>query len=85
MDGRDGLLLWTLGGAGVLFLYAAYSKQHPGTVLAKTLNTGAPAAPPPVVFKPQQAAPVFQSRLAPTTRDPSASTPLLRIPGTINA
>lgn len=86
MDGRDGLLLWTLGGAGVLFLYAAYSKQHPGTVLAKTLNTGAPAAaresaPGPPVPK---VAPAFQTRLTPATRDPYAATPLLKIPGTIN-
>jgi hypothetical protein len=87
MDGRDGLLLWVLGGAGVLFLYAAYSKQHPGAVLAKTLNTGAPAAresapggPVPKV----PTAPAFQSRLAPTIPDPYAATPNLRIPGTVN-
>jgi hypothetical protein len=41
MGGRDGLLLWVLGGAGVLFLYAAYTKQHPAAVLSKTLGTGA--------------------------------------------
>jgi len=88
MDGRDGLLLWVLGGAGVLFLYAAYSKQHPGAVLAKTLNTGAPAQVTPPgpekVFRPLQAVPAFQTRLTPTTRDPYAATPLLRIPGTVN-
>lgn len=86
MDGRDGLLLWVLGGAGVLFVYAAYSKQHPGAVLAKTLNTGAPAAAPGIttVFTPLTVQPAFLSRLAPTTPDPYASTPLLRIPGTVN-
>lgn len=50
MDGKDGLILWTLGGAGVLFLYAAWSKKSPRAVLASTLGTPAPSAP--------QAAPV---------------------------
>lgn len=44
MSGRDGLLLWVLGGAGVLFLYAAYTKQHPAAVLSKTLGTAPEAA-----------------------------------------
>jgi len=44
MGGRDGLLLWVLGGAGVLFLYAAYTKQHPAAVLAKTLGTAPDAS-----------------------------------------
>lgn len=50
MDGKDGLILWTLGGAGVLFLYAAYTNKSPKTVLAATLGTPVPvssAAPSP--------------------------------------
>jgi hypothetical protein len=48
VDGKDGLILWTLGGAGVLLLYAAYSNKSPRTVLAKTLGTvPAEAAPSP--------------------------------------
>lgn len=90
MDGREGLLLWTLGGAGVLFLYAAYSKQHPGAVLAKTLGTPPPAPAPatgssavgpmPAAIQggPQQVAPAFYS--AP---DPYAGLNT-RIPGTVN-
>lgn len=52
MGGRDGLLLWVLGGAGVLFLYAAYTKQHPAAVLSKTLGTDAAATPAPVLGPP---------------------------------
>ena len=48
MDGKDGLILWTLGGAGVLFLYAAYSNKSPRTVLASTLGTATAAAAAPV-------------------------------------
>ena len=44
MDGKDGLILWTLGGAGVLLLYSAYANKSPRTVLASTLGTPAPAA-----------------------------------------
>ena len=43
MDGKDGLILWTLGGAGTLLLYAAYANKSPRTVLANTLGT----TPPP--------------------------------------
>lgn len=46
MDGKDGLILWTLGGAGVLLLYSAYANKSPRTVLASTLGT-APAADAP--------------------------------------
>lgn len=47
MDGKDGLILWTLGGAGVLLLYAAYANKSPRAVLASTLGTPAAAAPSP--------------------------------------
>lgn len=46
MDGKDGLILWTLGGAGVLFLYAAWAKKSPRAVLASTLGAPAPAPAP---------------------------------------
>lgn len=45
MDSQGGLVVWILGGAGVLFLYAAYSKQHPAAVLGKTLGTAAGTSP----------------------------------------
>lgn len=50
MNTQNGLLLWVLGGAGVLFLYAAYKNQNPQTILlnhlqgtatGKTANPGA--------------------------------------------
>lgn len=47
MDGKDGLILWTLGGAGVLLLYSAYANKSPRTVLASTLGTAPAAAPSP--------------------------------------
>lgn len=43
MDGKNGLILWVLGGAGILFLYSAYTKKSPQAVLASTL--GGPLAP----------------------------------------
>lgn len=33
MAGRDGLILWVLGGAGTLFIYAAYKNETPQSVL----------------------------------------------------
>lgn len=96
MNGQDGLILWVLGGAGTLFLYAAYTKQHPGTVLAKTLGTVDPA-PKAAPLDPSAGIDVKLNKALP----PSAgidvklkkplltggytSNPRLYIPGTINA
>jgi hypothetical protein len=54
VDGKNGLILWTLGGAGVLFLYSAYAKQSPQAVLTRTLGV-APATPAthPVLLEPR--------------------------------
>jgi len=93
MNSRDGLLLWVLGGAGILFLYAAWSKQHPADVLGKTLGTK-PTAPdvpagsaPPVHGGPAtvQPAAAFTSRLPVPVPDAYATVPQLHIPGTWNA
>lgn len=40
MKGADGLILWVLGGAGVLFLYAAYKNRSPQDVLTGYLSPG---------------------------------------------
>lgn len=47
MDGKDGLILWTLGGAGILFLYAAYTKKSPQAVLVATLGAPVPVPASP--------------------------------------
>jgi hypothetical protein len=49
MGGKDGLLLWILGGTGTLFIYAAYKNQTPQTLLLGHLGqtvTPAPIAKP---------------------------------------
>ena len=51
MDGKDGLILWTLGGAGVLFLYSAYANKSPRTVLATTLGAKPPTEINPVLHE----------------------------------
>lgn len=48
MDGKNGLILWTLGGAGTLLLYSAYAKKSPAAVLSSTLGV-APAASPAAI------------------------------------
>ena len=45
MNTQNGLLLWVLGGAGVLFLYAAYKNQNPQTILANHLQGTAVSNP----------------------------------------
>lgn len=92
MESRDGLLLWVLGGAGILFLYSAWSKQHPAAVLGKTLGTATSTAPAPTpapglapgtITVP--ALPNFSSRLPAPVPNAYATAPQLHIPGTWNA
>jgi hypothetical protein len=40
MDGKNGLILWILGGTGILFLYSAYKAKSPQAVLLEHLNPG---------------------------------------------
>jgi hypothetical protein len=47
MDGKNGLVLWILGGTGVLFLYSAYKAKSPQAVLLEHL--GAKSSTVPVV------------------------------------
>lgn len=37
MDGKSGLILWVLGGTGVLLMYSAYKNRKPQEVLAAHL------------------------------------------------
>lgn len=46
MDGKNGLILWILGGTGVLFLYSAYKAKSPQEVLLTHLGA---ASKTPVV------------------------------------
>ena len=48
MDGKNGMILWVLGGAGILFLYSAYKAKSPQEVLRNSLNgaTGPQTATP---------------------------------------
>lgn len=78
MDSQGGFIAWILGGAGVLFLYAAYSKQHPAAVLSKTL--GAAAVPAPLPRESASGGPVPGS--AGTGRESADGGP---IPGSRNA
>lgn len=45
MDSNRGMILWTLGGAGVFLLYAAYKNQSPQTLLLNHLNGTAVSNP----------------------------------------
>jgi len=48
MDGKNGLILWILGGAGVLFMYSAYKAKSPKDVLVSVIDgtsTAEPAKP----------------------------------------
>lgn len=100
MGARDGLLLWVLGGAGILFLYSAWSKQHPAAVLGKTLHTTppAPAGGAPVhPLDPSAGIDIARSTPAlppgagveayghPGAPGPYRDAPALYIPGTMNA
>jgi len=51
-----GMILWTLGGAGIFLIYAAYKNQNPQTLLLNHLNGSAdsnpiskPTAPVPTI------------------------------------
>lgn len=48
MDGKNGLILWVLGGTGVLFMYSAYKARSPQDVLLTHLGAKGktPAAAP---------------------------------------
>jgi hypothetical protein len=48
MDGKNGLVLWVLGGTGVLFLYSAYKAKSPQAVLLAHLGA-TPSSTVPVV------------------------------------
>jgi hypothetical protein len=43
--GNNGLILWVLGGTGVLFIYAAYKNQTPQSVLLNHLGQNVPNTP----------------------------------------
>lgn len=45
LGSNRGLILWTLGGAGVFLLYAAYSNQSPTGLLIKHLGGSPDVAP----------------------------------------
>lgn len=42
---KNGLVLWILAGAGVLFIYAAYKNQNPQTIIANHLQGTAVSSP----------------------------------------
>jgi hypothetical protein len=45
MDGKNGLVLWVLGGTGVLFLYSAYKAKSPQEVLISHLGVSTSQGP----------------------------------------
>lgn len=45
MADNRGMILWTLGGAGVFLIYAAYKNQNPQTLLLNHLNGSADSNP----------------------------------------
>lgn len=53
MNGKNGLILWILGGTGVLFLYSAYKAKSPQEVLLRHLGGTSQEpreSPPPEPF-----------------------------------
>jgi hypothetical protein len=44
MNSRDGLILWTLGAAGTLLVYAAYKNTSPASILAHYVTPDTPTA-----------------------------------------